>query len=434
MTAEQSKDSALSGVRVLDLAGPSGQYCTKLLADLGADVIKVEPPGGDPTRCHGPFYHDEPHCEKSVYFFHFNTSKRSISLDIENPDGREILKRLVEKSDILVETFAPGYLAEMGLGYEDLKKINPRLIQVSITGFGQTGPYKDYESSDLVGMATCGLLYTVGFPEDPPTTLGAQQAYHMASTNAAIGALMALYNRDVTDLGQWVDIAVQGTALRLSEMAPYTYWLVGSYRKRSGLEYYRGLRDIFSCKDGRVVCSALGGSGAEKMLEWMESEGMAADLRDEKYSMVMAVMTGGSFYGKGSQDKVRLDVASAKLQDFPEEVRHIEETWEAFLMTHTREEMFVGAQERGVRLMPVNDVASLVEDVGLKAREFFVDVEHPELKDTLKYPGPPYRLTETPWRISKRAPLIGENNQEIYEGELGFSKEKLSLLKSAKVI
>ena len=434
MNKQKEKDKILDDVRVLDLAGPSGLYCTKLFADLGADVIKIELPGGDPVRRIGPFFHDEPHPEKSLYFFHYNTNKRSITLNIETKDGQEILKKLVKTTDVMVETFAPGYLATKGLGYPVLKEINPRLILVSITGFGQTGPYKDFEASDLIGLAMSGLLYTIGFPEDPPTTLGASQAYHVASANAAIGALMALYNRKVTGEGQWVDVAIQGTALRLSEMAPYTYWLVKSNRKRSGLEYYRGLRDIFPCKDGRVVCSALGGSGVEKMLEWMESEGMAADLRDEKYKKVIEVMIGGSMYGKGKHDNIRMDLAAASLRDFPEEVRHIEEVWEAFLMTHTMEELFVGAQERGVRLMPVNDAKSIVEDIGLKAREYFVNVEHPELGETLKYPGPPYRFSETPWKISKRAPLIGEHNIEIYEHELDFSKEQLAILKSANVI
>ncbi len=434
MKTEESRDSALTDVRVLDLAGESGLYCTKLLGDLGADVIKIEPPGGDAVRRVGPFYHDDLDPERSLHFYHFNTSKRSITLNIETEEGRDILAKLVKTADIMVETFAPGYLAENGMGYEELKKINPRLILVSITGFGQTGPHANYVSSDLIGLATGGLLYTIGFPDDPPTTLGASQAYHMASSNAAVGALIALLNRDVTGEGQWVDIAIQGTALRLSEMAPYTYWLVGSYRKRSGLEYYRGLRDVFPCKDGRVICSALGGSGAGKMLDWMESEGMVADLRDDKYAIVMAIMTGGSFYGKGDQNKTRLDVASAKLQDFPEEVRHIEEVWESFLMTHTREELFVGAQERGVRLMPVNDVKSLCEDIGLKARKYFVQVDHHELGESLVYPGPPYRLGETPWKISRRAPLIGEHNKEIYQDELGLSEELLESLKSANVI
>ncbi len=426
---------ALGDLRVLDLAGPSGVYCTKVLADLGTDVIKIEPPGGDPTRNIGPFYKDVPHPEKSLYFFQYNTNKRSITLNIEAKDGREILKELVTTADIMVETFKPGYLARMGLGYPALKKINPLLILVSITGFGQTGPYREYESSDLIGLATCGLLYTMGFPDDPPTTLGASQAYHMASASAAIGALIALQHRDKTGKGQWVDVPIQGTCLRLSEMAPFTYWLVKSNRKRTGFEVYRGLRDIFRCKDGRIVCSALGGAGAETMIEWMDSEGMAGDLKSGKYDHVITLMMGGFPYGKTKSTKdVDLNKTKRSLQSYVAEVRHIEEIWEAFLMTHTKEELFVGAQTRRVRLMPVNDAKDVVEDIGLKARNYFVDVEHPELKDSLKYPGPPYRFSQTPWELFKRAPLIGEHNLEIYKNELGFTKEKLAILKAANVI
>ncbi len=434
MNKQKKNVRALDDIRVLDLSGSLGLYCTKLLADLGADVIRIEPPGGDQTRHIGPFYHDEPNPEKSLYFYHYNTNKRSITLDIRTSDGQEILKKLIPAADIVVETFAPGYLDSIGLGYPILEQLNPKIILVSITGFGQTGPYKEFEASDIVGLATGGLLYTMGFPEDPPTSLGASQGYHMASANAAIGTLMALYNRDFTGEGQWVDVAMQGAVLRMTERAPLIYWLTGAYRQRSGLEYYRGMRDIFPCKDGRIVCSALGGSGADVMLDWMASEGMAADLRDGKYDVVLAIMTTGSPYGKGSQQRVRIDVGTAKLQDFPEEVRHIEEVWEAFLMTHTKEELFTGAQNRGVKLMPLNDAKDIVEDIGLKERSYFVDVEHPELGETLRYPGAPYRFSETLWQISKRAPQCGEHNIDIYEKELGFTKEQLSILKAANVI
>ncbi len=428
------QDKALNGIRVLDFTGPSGVYCTKLLADLGADVIKIEPPEGDPMRYIGPFYHDDVHPEKSLYFWHFNTSKRSITLNLETIDGRELFKKLVKDADIIVETFSPGYLDLWGLSYATLKKINPKLILVSITGFGQIGPYKDFKASDLIGLATSGILYTLGFPEDPPTSIGASQAYHMVSANAAIGALMALLCRDEIGEGQWVDVPMQGTNIRMSEMVPFTFWISGKNRKRSGLEFYRARRDIFECKDGRVVCSALGGGGAEKMLEWMESEGMAADLREETYAPIIALLMGASPYGKGSQDKINMAEAGKKLRDYPKESDHIEQVWEAFLMTHTMVELFVGAQTRGVRLMPVNNVKNVVEDTGLKERGYFVDVEHPELKDTLLYPGPPFRLSETPWNISRRAPLVGEHNNEIYEKEIGISKEKLARLRAEKVI
>jgi crotonobetainyl-CoA:carnitine CoA-transferase CaiB-like acyl-CoA transferase len=166
-----------------------GLYCTKQLADLGADVIKVEPPGGDPVRSIGPYYHDEADPNKSLYWFHFNTSKKSITLDIESSDGMKIIKRLVKTSDVLVETFQPGYLDRIGLGYSALKEINPGLIMTSITPFGQTGPYKDFKASDLIGLAMGGFLFICGWEDEPPTRVGGSQAYNMASINACSNAL-----------------------------------------------------------------------------------------------------------------------------------------------------------------------------------------------------------------------------------------------------
>jgi len=426
-------NTALEDIRVLDLADQSGVYCTKLLADLGADVIRIEPPDGDPMRQLAPFYHDETNPETSLYYWHFNTSKRGITLNLTIPSGQEIFKKLVKTADVLVETFQPGYLDSLGISHEMIRAINPGLIHVSITGFGQTGPYSSFKSSDLIGQAMSGILYTTGFPEDPPTSLGASQAYHMVSANAAIGALIALYHRDLTGVGQDVDIPMHGTNLRMSEMVPFTYWVSGRNRRRSGLEYYRMQRDMFDCKDGRVVCSALGGGGAEQMLEWMESEGMAADLREEKYAEVIAAMMGAAPPGMGSKRNVSQGHPKS-LKDYPKEIAHIEEVWQVFLNTHTMEELFVGAQTRGVRLMPVNNVRNVVEDIGLKERKYFVDVSHPELNQGFTYPGAPYSLSETPWRISRRAPLIGEHNLEIYGEELGYGMKEIEEMKKAGTI
>ncbi|MCX6007047.1 MAG: CoA transferase, partial [Chloroflexi bacterium] len=224
-----------------------------------------------------------------------------------------------------------------------------------------------------------------------------------------------------------------GTNLRMSEMVPFTYWISGKNRYRTGLEYYRMQRDIFDCKDGRVVCSALGGGGAEQMLEWMESEGMAADLRDEKYADVIAAMMGAAPPGSGSKRKASQGPLKS-LKDYPQEMAHVEEVWQAFLNTHTMEELFVGAQTRGVRLMPVNDAKTVMEDIGLKERQYFVDVSHSELNQVFTYPGAPYRLSETPWRISRRAPLIGEHNLEIYGEELGYGIGEIEELKKDATI
>jgi crotonobetainyl-CoA:carnitine CoA-transferase CaiB-like acyl-CoA transferase len=437
MERENEKNTALGDVRVLDLTGPMGGYCTKLLADLGADVVIVEPPEGHPARRMGPFFHDEVHQEKSLYFFHFNTNKRSVTLNLETIDGRDILKKLVKATDMMIETFKPGYLDSIGLGYATLKEINPRLILISISGFGQTGPYKDFNASDLIGLAMSGVLHSVGFPEDPPTSLACSQAYHMTSTYAAVGALMALYNRDITGEGQWIDIPMQGAVLRMSEFGAHQYWMTKTVRERSGVEFYRGVRDFFPCKDGAVFCSALGGSGAPIMLEWMESEGMVADLRDEKYQeAINMIATGGAPMGKGSQQKIKFDGSLGKVEhvDTKTALRHVEETWAAFLMAHTREELFVGAQTRGVRLMAVREAKDIVNNASLNFRNWFVDVAHPELGTSVKYPGAPYGLFETPWRISRRAPLLGEHNMEIYEKELGLTSKQHAVLKAANVI
>ncbi len=424
MNEMETKGRALGDVRVLDMTGPTGAYCTKLLSDLGADVIRIEPPGGDPMRRLGPFFHDEPDPDKSLYFFHFNTNKKSVTLNLDKEEGRSLFKKLIKTADIFVESFSPGHLDDLGLGYEVLKEINPGLILVSISGFGQTGPYRDFETADIVALAMIGLAYTLGFPEDPPATLGASQTFHMASANAAIGALVALYHRDVTGQGQWVDVPVHGTCLRMAEMVALMYWLQGTNRKRSGFEYYRGLRDLFPCKNGHIICSVLGGAGADKVLEWMENEGMAADLRDPECASVIAAIKGVA-PGRGTSHSSGKEGAP-KLSDLREKMQHVEAVWQAFLMTHTKEELFVGAQTRGIVLMPVNNVKDIVEDIGLQERNYFVDVKHPELGESLKYPGPPYRLSETPWRISTRAPLIGEHNSEIYQGELGFTLEELA--------
>ncbi|MCE2463553.1 MAG: CoA transferase, partial [Dehalococcoidia bacterium] len=185
----------LSGYRVLDLSGPLGVYCGKLMADMGADVIKVEPVGGDPMRDIGPFVHDEPGPDRSLYWHQFNFNKRSISLNFATTQGSDLLRRLAKKADVLLETCQPRILDSLGLGYCDLSAQNQGLIYVSITPFGQTGPYKDYKASDLVGFAMGGYMYVTGWPHTPPNRLWGSQAYHTASNRAFIATLIALYDR-----------------------------------------------------------------------------------------------------------------------------------------------------------------------------------------------------------------------------------------------
>jgi benzylsuccinate CoA-transferase BbsE subunit len=411
---EKEKNTALGGIRVLDLADEKGAYCTKLLADLGADVIKVEPPGGDRTRNIGPFYHDEADPEKSLFFFQMNTNKKSITLNIETTDGREILKRLVRTADILVETFPVGYLKQIELDYSVLKEINPGLVLTSITPFGQTGPHKDYKGSDLIGMATGGLMSLIGFPEDPPSSCGGYQAYHCASVHASVGTLIALYGKELRGTGRHVDISVQEAVVLTILQTGTQYWeVLKQLNKRPGNEFpfvIRGAQIVYACKDGWISFPSYNttppGMGWDELVKWMDSEGMAGDLIEEKWH-------------RGDHEFVMMNTP------------HVVEFLKPFVKNHNKKELYEKFQAMKIPAMPANTPADALDDEQLKARGFFVQVNHPELQDILTYLGPPYRLSETPWRIASRAPLIGEHNAEIYEKELGFSKDQVTALKTA---
>lgn len=381
-----------------------GLYCTKQLADLGADVIKIEPPGGDPSRAIGPFYHDEPHPEKSLFWFHFNTSKRSITLDIESSDGRDIIKRLIKTADVVVETFQPGYLDGLGLGYSALKGINPGIILTSITPFGQTGPYKDFKATDLVSLAMGGFLFICGWEDEPPTRVACSQAYNVASANACSGTLIALCHRDMTGEGQLVDVSMQQCVAAGLQWVTQMYDLQKRVMSRSG----RLGVPLNECKDGWAMVIPM--VDWDDFVGWLETGKGAADLTtDERY--------------RDHEYQMRPDVR-----------QHIIEVTDAFTKAHDKRLVCEEGQKRHVIAIPCNSARDVVENPQLISRDFFVDVDHPELGDTLKYPGAPYRLSETRWRIGRRAPLIGEHNSEIYGKELGFTTEQMALLKKQGVI
>jgi len=403
MRQRKPSDSSLGDLKVLDLAGPMGLYCTKHLADLGADVIKIEPPGGDPARAIGPFYHGEAEPEKSLYWFHFNTNKKSITLNIESREGKQLLKKLVKGADIIVETFRPGYLDALGLGYPALKKLNPGLIMTSITPFGQTGPYKDFKASDLIGLAMGGLLFICGWEDEPPSRVGASQAYNLASVHACAGTLIALYYRDATGEGQHVDVSMQQCVAHSLQWVTQMYDLQKRIMVRSG----RLGVPLQECKDGWANFIAL--FDWDLLVDWLKSGGGAADLADERY--------------KDMDYQIR-----------PEVRQHITEVTDAFTKAHDKRWVCEEGQKRGIIAIPCNNAKDVVEDPQLVSRNFFVDVEHPELNDTLKYPGAPYRFAETPWRIRRRAPLMGEHNAEIYGKGLGLTEKQMALLKEQGVI
>lgn len=223
---DEGATTFLAGYRVLDLTDEKGHLCGKLLGDLGADVIKIEPPGGDPGRCRGPFYKDIPDPEKSLQWFFTGLNKRGITLNIETVDGRELFKRLVRTADFLIESYEPGYMESLDLGYEALEKVNPAIIMTSITHFGQRGPYAHYKASDLVGVSMGGLARLFGELNGPPTRISAPQYYFLGAAQGAVGSMVAHYHRELTGEGQHVDVSCQQAVLLALRIAAETWDLI----------------------------------------------------------------------------------------------------------------------------------------------------------------------------------------------------------------
>jgi crotonobetainyl-CoA:carnitine CoA-transferase CaiB-like acyl-CoA transferase len=415
--ATHAVELPLTGYRVIDLAY-EGLLCGKILAELGADVIAVEPPAGNTARNRGPFYHDIPHPEKSLYWFAYSNNKRGITLNLESADGKEIFERLIGTTHFLIESFPPGYMDSLGLGYQDLSKVNFQLIMASITPFGQTGPYAHYKGSDIIPNAMGGMMHICGDTDRPPVRLSAEQASNMAGVSAAAACAIAHYYRETSGEGQYIDVSMQ-EAMAQPILFPIGRWdfqqltmkRMGAYRQHK----LTPLRLIYPCKDGYVcfwigTSNLLGPSQAE-LINIMKAEGIGTELEDK--------------------DWVSLDMETLSKEDHDLYADlHIQ-----YFMRHTRKELFEELiKKRGILLGPVNDPKDLVEDEQLEARDFWEYVKHQELNDTLRYPGCFYKSDQSTSHIKYRAPLLGEHNYEIYHKELGLSKDELVLLKETGII
>ena len=403
---------ALEGVRVLDITGPAGFYCTKLMADLGADVVRVDPPNGDAKHSPGPFFAGEPDQNQSLYRWHYHTNKRSILLDIESSSGRKVFDSLLSAADVLVDTYRPSEATALGLDGPRLRQDFPALVHTTITGFGPDGPYIDYKATDIVALAMGGLMAITGFPEDPPNQLGGEQAYHMASLHAAVGTLLALLSRDLDGAGRDVQVAMQDcvsmATLQTANFNDYTWH--GIVRSRTGLnpwfiveqppsERRRVHGPLYACKDGWIAYSghAAPPLAWSNFVAWLSGYGAEQELGDPRF-----------------EDP---DVRRA-------EQERISEVLAAFVAQHTAKELYHSAQRLKLLCTPVQTVADLVEDEQLRDRGYFVDVEHPELGRTFTYPGAPYKLSETPWQLRSRAPLIGEHTVDVLTDWLDLSSEE----------
>ena len=400
-------EQALSDIRVLDLTWYiAGPYCTKLLADYGAEVIKVERPGiGDPARSLGPFLKDDPHQEKSGLFLHLNTSKRGITLNLKSEAGRKILKELVKGVDILVESFSPGVLERLGLGYEELEKANPKLVMTSISNFGQTGPYRDFKASDLILYGMGGNMYDNGVPDRHPLKKGETVIQYQGGNHAAAATMLALFASRLQGIGQQVDISLFQTQAasidrRMSYLINYQYNnQVTPHVGGGGLGIPYG---TYPCKDGYFDIA--GGLSLWPRIPRML--GMPELLHDPRFAT-----------GEGQSRA-----------ESREEFNAIFLPW---LMQRTKGECVEAGQAAGCLCASVSTMEDLLTDPQWRARDFWVDIEHP-IAGRLTYPGGPIRM-ETPFQIKCPAPLLGQHNEEVY-GALGYSRDDQVKLRERGII
>jgi benzylsuccinate CoA-transferase BbsE subunit len=400
-----SEQSVLAGLRVLDLTDHKGALCGRILADMGADVIKIEPPGGDASRRVGPFLDDAPHRDRSLFFWFYNLNKRSLTLDLSGTQGVEVFERLAKSADIVIESFAPGRLHEMGLGWDRLRQLNPALILCSIAPFGQTGRWRDYEANDSVLAGLGGMLYVCGYPGQTPVRPLGLQAYHSGCHYAVIAIMGALFARDRSGAGQWIDVSLQeATAAAVEHLAGRYFGEHDTPRRYGTMHWFRGFR-VARCRNGFVMHSISGDWNT--LLEWVKSDGKAQELAESQWN--------DDGYRRANCERLYA----------------ILDEW---VKDKDRDQLAERAQTLRLPYAAVRPLDELASDEQLAARGYFVEVEHPELGRTFRYPGAPCRFGATPWRVYRRPPLVGEHTTEILRDELGIGAEELAVMSAQGVI
>jgi crotonobetainyl-CoA:carnitine CoA-transferase CaiB-like acyl-CoA transferase len=412
----------LSPYRVLDLTTERGLLCGQILGDLGADVIKIEPPGGAPARRLAPFYHDEPHPDRSLYWWANNRNKRGITLNLDHDDGRAILHRLVATAHFVIESENPGTLAQRGCGYADLAAINPALVYVSITPFGQDGPKANYADSDLVILAAGGPLILTGDEDRAPVRVSVPQAYLHASGQAAVAALIAHHERKQSGRGQHVDVSAQQAVAQATQSSLLAAPLSEREFQRLAGGVKMGpvkVRLVWPAKDGYVSIGFLFGSAmghfTKRLMQWVCEEGFCdAETRDKDW-----VAFGSIFLGD-----------PATITEYDRLVGIVER----FSASKTKAELLQEALKRALLIAPVQTTKEVLASEQLAARDYWQALEHPELGQAIRYPGPFAKFSASPLRYHRRPPTIGEHNRELYVGELGFTEQQLAEMQRTGVI
>ena len=420
MTATRQNAALLGPYRVLDLTDEKGELAGSILANLGADVIKVEPPGGDPSRHRPPFFQDRADPEASLPWWAFNVNKRSITLNLRAAEGQALFKRLVATADFVLESFRPGYLAELGLGYADLAQTNPRIILTSITPFGQTGPYSQWAASDLTLQALGGFLYVNGDEDRPPVRISADLAYGHGGGAGAAGSLVAHHHRQKTGRGQHVDVSIQDyitwTPLNMTMAAQVRHQ--SPTRSALGMRFHSNtlsLRYRWRCKDGLIIFRPISAGGGKAqyltLLAWMREHGF-----DDP------VLTAKDWSGADFDAMTQADYDA------------IATVVQAFLDTRTVAELSARAVTDRLRLAPAATAKDIVESPQIQARQTLAPVAHEQQADPIVYAGPFARFSDTPPPPYRRPPRIGEHNLAVYRDELGYTDAELGKLAAGGVL
>jgi crotonobetainyl-CoA:carnitine CoA-transferase CaiB-like acyl-CoA transferase len=411
----------LDPYRILDLTGPLGFSCGKILGDLGADVVKVEAPGGDPARRTPPLLGVPDDAGQSLYWLAFNANKRSITLDINLPGGRDLFVRLAKRADFILESSSPGELDRRDIGYDRLKKENPGVIWVSITPFGQQGPYENFQASDLEIMALGGAMSLAGEKDGEPMRVTVPQAPMWVGAEAAMGALTALAHRGLTGKGQRVDVSAQVAVMAALAHAPAFWDLNRVNPQRDGI-YMTGrsvtgarMKVFWTCQDGWINFILYGGAAGchanQQLVAWMKEKGMAPEWLQQV-------------------DWSQFDIKKVTQK----EVDKFEGPIGRFFSTLTKRQFFEGAFQREILGYPVSTVEDLCRDPQLGARQFWQDVQDPTSGVTLRYPGGFALFNGERPAIRCPPPCVGQHNREVYEELLGLTAAEIEEFRAAGVV
>jgi crotonobetainyl-CoA:carnitine CoA-transferase CaiB-like acyl-CoA transferase len=410
----------LGDIRVLEIADEKGAHCGKLLAANGADVLKIEPPWGDKSRHYGPFVHDIPDPECSLHFWHYNVNKRGLTLDLSTPEGGAIFRQLVVRADMIVDATPIDFLRQQNLHYEALRQINPRLLMVSITPFGQSGPYRNYKTSDLIHLALGGQMAICGYDPDasgrydtPPIAPQMWHAYHIASHYAFLGLLGALCYRDRTGVGQYIDVSIHEACCTNTELSmPCFMYNELPLRRQTNRHAFLYVTQPAShrAKDGGYVWAGIvpNAPALRKVARFMVEMGVAEPEILERF-------------------------ADDEWADSFEAYELITHYIQAYISAHTAEEVYRAAQAHDLAWGAVRRPEDNLTDAQFQVRGSFAEIEHPGL-GTFPYPAAPWLAEKTPWQLQRRAPRLGEHNAEVYGKELGMDVQTLAQLRAAKVL